>query len=213
MDELINERATVLRQLLERARDANNHLNLNDPADYWYRLGQRNADIYAAVLIALRGNVEDAKTVADRIIEAFSRRGSSMDEHIGVASAATHRQSRSSMALTPLQWLGRKAFQAVHGDPYAIDIPYGSAWGDERETSITLRCRPGERTGLLFAHNATWDEYTVLASNIAESDVEATCTAAYRTGGRVTIEHFAAQLRSHRHVTHGMLDPGPEAAR
>ena len=37
-------------QLLALSRNAHQHVDLDDPADYWYRLGQRNAYAHAVGL-------------------------------------------------------------------------------------------------------------------------------------------------------------------
>ena len=199
MAELTTEQAALLKGHLELARDAHEHVDLEDPADYWYRLGQRNANVHAAALVARHGDVREALAVSELLTEALSRDGQAVDDLMSVATAPVL-TTRESRGVITLEWVGPKAFHALHGDPATIDIPYGSTWGDRRDTSLTFRRRPGEHAGLLFAHDRTWDEYAVLAADVPELDVEAACTGAYRTTGPVTVEHFATLVRAHRHT-------------
>ena len=212
MAELTTEQAALLRDLLELARDAHDHVDLEDPADYWYRLGQRNANLHAAALTACRGDDRSVIAVTDRLTEALSRTGQTVEDLISVATAAVPAEHDRN-TLVALEWVGPKAFHAAHGDPTTIDIPYGSTWGDRRDTSLTFRRRPGEHSGLLFARDSTWDEYAVLAADVPELDVEAACTVAYRTAEPVTVEHFAALVRAHRHsATREVAVAGPEVS-
>ena len=62
----------AVEQLIALSRNAHQGVDLDDPADYWYRLGQRNAYAHAVGLTLSNGVDDVAFTVADRITGALS---------------------------------------------------------------------------------------------------------------------------------------------
>ena len=50
---------------------------------------------------------------------------------------------------------------------------------------------------MLYAHDRTWDEYAILAEDVAYRDVDAAYLAACRGDGPVPPEDFAALLPPH----------------
>lgn len=58
----------LLRALIAQAVAAHDGVDLGDPAEYWYRLGQRNAHAHAAgLLVAGPADPRRADAIADRI--------------------------------------------------------------------------------------------------------------------------------------------------
>ena len=183
-----------VRALLACAATAHNRIDLDDPADYWYRLGQRNAHAVAAGLMLTDDTVE-AEHVADRI----TRHLSASPTPAGVDDLYAAAQAPSTVVSGPvpaLRWLEPKAWAAAHHDPDALDIPYRGHWGPNQDLVLTWRHRPHHDAGLLFVHDQTWDEYAVLAQDVDSRDVDAAYEAARRSQLPVTAETFSALLPS-----------------
>ena len=60
-------------KLIALSRNAHQNVDADDPVDYWYRLGQRNAYAHAAGMVIARGADSPAFTIADTITNALSQ--------------------------------------------------------------------------------------------------------------------------------------------
>ena len=199
----------AVEQLIALSRNAHQNVDLDDPADHWYRLGQRNAYAHAVGLTLSNGVDDVAFTVADRITGAL---GDGVHELSALTMAASGR-APGDPAPTSLTWTGPQAFKAAYGHLPGIDRDYGMRWGERREQRISLRRTADANGGLLYAYDPTWDEYAVISTHAPADAVETTFTKALQVDVHMTVpqfaELFASQLleRSsamHRHPARGI---------
>ena len=155
-------REDLFGQLVGLARSAHVNVDLEDPADYWYRLGQRNAYAHAAGMCLAPAADPRHFTVADRITASLSDGVTDLDALTRAARAALPGHQAPTRDSAGLEWIGPKAFQARYGELPGIDHDYGMRWGASQDTRISLRHPTDATAGLLYAYNATWDEYAVL---------------------------------------------------
>ena len=177
----------LVEQLLALSRNAHQHVDLDDPADYWYRLGQRNAYAHAVGLTLSRGVDDAAFAVADRITNAL---GDGNHELSSLTLAASGRSAEDSSP-AKLTWTGPKAFNAAYGHLPGIDRDFGMRWGERHEQRISLRRTADAVDGLLYAYDPTWDEYAVIATSAPAAAVEATFTQAVQVDTHMTVVGFA----------------------
>jgi hypothetical protein len=199
----------VVEQLLALSRNAHQHVDLDDPADYWYRLGQRNAYAHAVGLTLGNGVDDVAFTVADRITNAL---GEGVHELSALTMAATGR-APSDPVPTALAWTGPQAFKAAYGHLPGIDREYGMRWGERHEQRISLRRTANANEGLLYAYDPTWDEYAVISTHAPADAVEAAFAQAVDVDVHMTVPQFAEIYASQlllrigsmqRHPSHGL---------
>jgi len=200
-------REDLFGQLVGLARSAHVNVDLEDPADYWYRLGQRNAYAHAAGMCLAPAADPRHFTVADRITQALSDGVTDLDEITRAAHTALPAHQAATPETVRLEWIGPKAFQARHGDVPGIDHDFGMRWGDQQDTRISLRHPAGASHGLLYAYNATWDEYVVLHPHISTDVVEAASAEALVTHPRMPAEQFTTLV--HRHEQTRQIDAAP----
>ena len=173
----------LLRALLAQAVTAHEGVDLGDPADYWYCLGQRNAHAHAAgLLVAGPADPRRADAIADRITLLLTETTPTISQdELYAAAVAPYPPASVHPGERQLRWLEPKAWAAAHPhDPNSIDREYGSTWGPRRDTALRWNHQPHAATGLLYAHDRTWDEYAILADDVASRDVDAAYLAACR---------------------------------
>lgn len=153
-------------QLLGMATAAQQGLDLDDPADFWYRQGVRDAYAFAAALL-VTGVVGDAtRSAADRVTGLL---GEGVTD-LGVLMEATERGERP--APHGLTWVGPIAFRQILARHDGVDHDLGSTWGPRRDIRISHHRPHDGTTGLLYAYDRTWDEYAVLAHDATVDHVE-----------------------------------------
>lgn len=146
-------------QLLGMATSAQQGLDLDDPADYWYRTGQRDAYAYAAALLG-QGRVGDpARAAADRVTQLLANGFTDL----GVLLDAT--QPEPPLVHQSLTWVGPIAFQQLLAHHDGVDHDLGTTWGPRHDVRISHHRPHDGTTGLLYAYDRTWDEYVVLAAH------------------------------------------------
>jgi hypothetical protein len=84
------------------------------------------------------------------------------------------------------------AFAAAYGSPGGVDHDYGMRWGQRRDVRITLRKEPGAPIGMLYAYDATWDEYALLHAAVATAVVDAAFAQALHDDPGMPVEQFLA---------------------
>jgi hypothetical protein len=149
------EHQHLLGQLLALARNAHRNVELEDPADYWYRLGQRNAYAHAAGLSLANRLDGEAFVAADRVTRALSQGTPDLAGLYRTLTTATPTVGGAGHQLT---WLGPKAFTAAYGEFSGIDLDFGMRWGERGDQRISLRrvsgathgdsCTPTTRPGM-----------------------------------------------------------------
>ncbi|GEM_PF-2511244 len=177
-------------QLLGMATTAQQGLDLDDPADFWYRQGVRDAYAFAAALLAT-GIVGDVtRAGADRVTDLL---GDGITD-LGVLLVATEPTPRPTQP--SLNWMGPIAFGRLTETHVGIDHDLGSRWGAGRDVRISHRRPHDGATGLLYAYDRTWDEYAILADTIDTAIVEAANTAALATDPHLPVDGFLAHLHA-----------------
>jgi hypothetical protein len=179
-------------QLVALARNAQVNVDLDDPADYWYRLGQRNAYAHALGLAVGRGIDGVAFEVADRVTGALADGEHNLDSLLsramrGAPSAAPH---------SP-RWLGPRAFRAQYGHVPGVDRDFGMRWGERGSQRISLRAPLDADHGLLYAYDPLWDEYQVLSADAPRQAVEAAFAQAQGSDIHMDVQAFGEIVRSH----------------
>jgi len=145
-----------------------------DPVDYWYRLGQRNAYAETVGFHLAGGDSSRAWSVADRVNQGLSDGVTDVAELASAARAAV----ADGYSTGDLRWLGPAAFRRQAGTEAAgRDHEVGLRWGRWGHRRVAVRVAPGSSSGLLYVHDATWDEYAVLAAGVDPEVV----LAAYRS--------------------------------
>ncbi len=110
-----------------------------------------------------------------------------------------------------LDWVGPQAFNARYGT-VGVDHDFGMRWGERREQRISLRRHPGARHGLLYAYDATWDEYAVLAHDVPEPAVEAAFAQALDIDTHMHVLAFTELVRCHQNLGTDASRPDPSNA-
>jgi hypothetical protein len=185
----------LLGQLLALARSAHRNVELDDQADYWYRLGQRNAYAHAAGLSIANGVDGEAFAAADRVTQALSEGTPDLAELYRTLTATPPTRGQAGHQLT---WIGPKGFAAAYGDFPGIDVDFGMRWGERCDQRISLRRVSGAIHGLLYAYDPTWDEYAVIAAQARVADVEATFHQAVGMNTHMLVAEFGEIYASQR---------------
>lgn len=179
-------------KLVALSRSAQVNVDLDDPADYWYRLGQRNA--YARALgLSVAGGVDHiAFEVADRLTGALADGEHNVDFLLAWALEAA-----PAAAATSPEWIGPHAFSAQYGHIPGVDHDYGMRWGERGDQRISWRAPLDANEGLLHAYDPLWAEYKVLGTDVPRQAVEAAFKQALDTDVHMDVTAFAEVVRSH----------------
>jgi hypothetical protein len=158
--------------LLHLAVRAHQNVDRTDDVDYWYRLGQRNAYLQSAAQLTCLTQGNPVWEVADRLGRAIEDGCS--DVPALARLALMDAQSGLDQRACDLDWVGPRAFKARYAATPGTDHDYGMRWGPRSDQRILHR-RTEERapTGILYAYDATWDEYAVIGLDIPTAAVEA----------------------------------------
>jgi hypothetical protein len=196
-------------KLIALSRNAHVNVDTSDPADYWYRLGQRNAYAHSAGLALARGADERAFEISDRITTSLDDGRAQLEtlERLALGESAP-----STTPATPM-WIGPNAFAAMCGDIPGIDRDFGMRWGDRGDQRISLRRTPDADTGLLYAHDPLWDEYAVLGANVPAKAVEAAFAQAMQVDVHMDVGAFNEIVRSHMLLGPALPAHAPRAGR
>jgi hypothetical protein len=179
-------------KLVALSRNTQVNVDLDDPADYWYRLGQRNAYAHALGLTVARGVDHIAFEVGDRLTGALADGEHNVDFLlVGALEAAP------SAALTSPEWIGPLAFSAQYGHIPGVDRDYGMRWGERGDQRISWRAPLDASTGLLYAYDPLWAEYKVLGTDVPQQAVEAAFKQALDTDVHADVAVFAEIARTH----------------
>lgn len=180
-------------KLVALSRNAQVNVDLDDPADYWYRLGQRNAYAHALGLSVARGFDHTAFEVADRLSAALADGEHNVDFLLAGAL-----EGAPSAAATPasLEWIGPQAFSAQYGHIPGVDRDYGMRWGERGDQRISWRAPLDASHGLLYAYDPLWAEYKVLGADVPRQAVEGAFTQALDTDVHMDVTAFAEVVRS-----------------
>ena len=179
-------------QLVALARNAQVNVDLEDPADYWYRLGQRNAYAQALGLSAARGVDQVAFEIADRLTDALSNGEHDIDFLLSRAIEAAPAATNDSP-----QWLGPQAFRAQYRHFPGVDRDYGMRWGEKRNQRISWRAPLDASRGLLYAYDPLWNEYQVLGTDVPRQAVDAAFKQALDSDIHMDVGAFGEIVRSH----------------
>jgi hypothetical protein len=187
-------------QLLGLAMIAQKALDIEHPADFWYRQGIRDAYAYAAAML-VTGHVADiTQAAADRVTQLL---GEGITD-LGVLMEATEITPRPP---TGLSWVGQASFDRLTRDHPGIDRDFGSQWGTRRDIRISQRVTEGATVGLLYAYDRTWDEYAILDSAAHVETVTRTVQAAVDTDPHLPVAEFVTLLRQHTRTIAAQPDP------
>src|SRR5665811_1780824 len=97
-----------------------------------------------------------------------------------------------------LAWMGPRAFKARFGVQLGVDRDFGMWWGPRHDQRVSHhRDTLDSPMGLLYAYDLTWDEYAVLATDIAWAAVEAIIDRALASDTRMSADAIAALLADH----------------
>lgn len=195
-------------KLIALSRNAHTNVDLDDPADYWYRLGQRNAYAYAVGLALTRGADQAAFEVSDRI----TRQLSDGQTELGALEQAAIGSTEPAHEPT-LEWIGPQAFNARFGDVPGIDRDFGMRWGERGDRRISLRRTPDATSGLLYAYDPVWDEYAVLGRDVPTPAVEAAFSRALQVDIHMDVAAFNEIVRSQLILGTALPSGGPAAGR
>ena len=198
----------LVTKLIALSRNAHTNVDLDDPADYWYRLGQRNAYAYAVGLALTRGADQAAFEVSDRITRRLS---DGQTDLAALEQAAVGSAARSNPAV--LEWIGPQAFDARFGDVPGIDRDFGMRWGDRGDRRISLRRTPDATSGLLYAYDPLWDEYAVMGRDVPTAAVEAAFAQALDVDVHMDVAGFNEIVRSYTILDSALPNRAPAAAR
>jgi hypothetical protein len=178
-------------KLVALARNAQVNVDLDDPADYWYRLGQRNAYAEALGLSVAAGVDHIAFEVADRLTAALA--GGEDDIDFLLARA---REAAPSADFTSPQWLGPRAFSSRYGHLHGVDRDYGMRWGERGNQRISWRARLDASRGLLYAYDPLWDEFQVLGTDVPRQAVDAAFKQALDSDVHMDVGAFSEIVRA-----------------
>ena len=199
------DRDHLVDQLLALSRNAHQNVDLDEPADYWYRLGQRNAYAHALGLTLAQGVDDVAFAVADRVTTAL---GDGVHDLAALTLTASGR-APSDPSPASLTWVGPQAFTGAYGHLPGIDREYGMRWGERHEQRITLRRTANTNEGLLYAYDPTWDEYAVISTRAPVDAVEAAFARAVQVDVHMTVPRFAEIYASQVLVRVGSMQRHP----
>ena len=182
--------------LLALTRNASLNVEEHDPIDYWYRLGQRNAYAHATAQLLERQVDGDVFAISERITTALDAGVADVDE---LRHAAYASNTATLPAPEPaLDWVGAKAFDARHQNIRGVDRDYGMRWGARGNQRISLRLDGEAAThGLLYAYDATWQEYAVLSTHAGRAAVDRAFAHALDTDIHMPIEGFAVLVETY----------------
>lgn len=183
----------VTDKLIALSRNAHRNVDIDDPVDYWYRLGQRNAYAQAVGLVIARGADDLAFSIADRITNALSA-GSTGVADLDRAAHGWAQLEPAGEDEPALTWLGPAALQARFGDLRGIDHDFGTRWGARGDQHICLRQGTGSDSGLLYVYDPTWDEYAVLLVHVSVAAVQHAFAKALATDTHTSTQVFAARV-------------------
>ena len=186
------ERMIALARNAHRSVDQRS-IDQRDDIDYWYRLGQRNADAHAAGIVIARGVDSTAFAISERLTAALEDRVTDLRP---LRSTALGETTTSGLAQSPT-WLGPMAFAAQFGSLPGVDHDYGMRWGPAGEQRISLRHPMAGDRGLLYAYDPTWDEYAVLSRDATAAAVRSAFAQAVGTNIHMSITDFASLVGGH----------------
>jgi len=187
-------------RLVAVALSAHRCLDGADAVDYWYRLRQRNACAQAVgFLLASGGDRGRAWSVADRVNRGLSDGVTDVADLASAARAAAAAGYRTG----ELAWLGPVAFQRQAETGAGGDHDVGLRWGRRRDRRVAVRTAPGSSSGLLYAYDATWDEYAVLARGVDPEVVRAAYRSLPNRDDGADVEDLVRALHARA--------PGPQA--
>jgi hypothetical protein len=195
-------------KLIALSRNAHVNVDTSDPADYWYRLGQRNAYAHAAGLVLSQGADQAAFEVSDRITKGLSEGHTHLEALERSADPA-----RPSLGASLPGWIGPEAFAAQCGDVPGIDRDFGMRWGDRFDQRISLRRTPDATSGLLYAYDPLWDEYTVLGRDVPATAVEAAFAQALQSDVHMDVGSFNEIVRSQKLLGPALGARSPQVGR
>ena len=195
----------LVERLIALSRNAHQNVDLDDPADYWYRLGQRNAYAHALGRTLAQGVDDVAFAVADRVTTAL---GDGVHDLADLMLTASGR-APSDPAPASLTWVGPQAFTAGYGHLPGVDREYGARWGERHEQRITLRRAANAHEGLLYAYDPTWDEYAVISTRAPADAVEAAFAQAVQVDVHMSVPQFAELYASQVLVRIGSMQRHP----
>lgn len=179
-------------RLVALCRNAQVNVDLDDPADYWYRLGQRNAYAHALGLSAARGVDHIAFEVADHLTGALAEGEHNVDLLLSAAL-----QRAPVVAQTSPEWIRPHAFSAQFGHLPGVDRDYGMRWGERGDQRISWRAPLDASTGLLYAYDPLWAEYKVLGTDVPRQAVDAAFKQALDADVHMDVGAFRELVRSH----------------
>lgn len=185
----------VVDQLMALARNASLNVEEHDPIDYWYRLGQRNAYAHATAQLLAPELGHDPFTIAERITTALDAGTTDLRE---LRDAAFDARAVTTPPKPSIEWVGPKAFDALHRTITGVDRDYGMRWGPRSNQRISLRLDGDAAThGLLYAYDPTWQEYAVLSTSASRAAVDRAFAHAADTDIHMPIETFAQLVGSY----------------
>lgn len=176
--------------LIHLAVRAHQNVDRADDVDYWYRLGQRNAYLQSASQLTCLDHDAPVLEVADRLGRALEEGCTDVPTLARLAS--TDAPCGPDRRTPELDWLGPGAFKARYAATPGTDHDYGMRWGPRSDQRISHR-RAGESapTGILYAYDATWDEYALIGLDIPTASVEAAFRRALDSDVHMPAAEFA----------------------
>lgn len=183
--------ADRVRLFLQLAVHSHLNVEVDDPNDYWYRLGNRNAYAAAAALLVSPLDPDAALVIADRVTTAL---GEGVLE-VGQLERIARDPLQVGAPAVTLNWIGASAFHRAHSGK-GLDLDLGMRWGERENIRISLRRIPGDTVGLLYAYDWIWDECAVLAETISVAAAEYAFHKALSLDPRMSPESFATLLPS-----------------
>jgi len=106
------------------------------------------------------------------------------------------------VGLQRLMWMGPHAFKTRYGVQRGVEADFGTRWGARHDQRISHRRAALDcPTGLLYAHDLTWDEYAVLAADVPAAAVEAVINHALAGDMTMSAEVFAGLLADYLAAT------------
>lgn len=187
-------------QLLGMATAAQRGLDLDDPADFYYRQGTRDAYAYAAALLVTGRSGDATRAAADRVTHLL---GEGITD-LGVLVQATAITARPP---TGVDWVGKVSFDRLTRNHPGVDHDLGQQWGARRDIRISHRLTEDATVGLLYAYDRTWDEYAILDPAARVEVVARTFHAALDRDAHLPVAEFVTLLRQHTKSVAAQPDP------
>ena len=191
-----HQEADRVRLFLQLAVLAQRNVDLEDPADYWYRLGTRNAYAAAAAHLVRSTEPDAALVMADRVTSALGDNVHDVGELERIVREPLHKEDPA----VTLEWIGAPAFHRAHSDK-GLDLDLGMRWGERQSVRISLRRKPGDTVGLLYAYDWIWDECAVLADSISIAAAQHAFNRALALDDHMEPASFATLIPSAIEVT------------